>query len=78
MSLTLELAVIKVVADGPNQDAAAEIVSSVGGRLMSLREAGFTAQVTHRPEAIDAVIASLSRIATIEVNRSGGVEVHNV
>jgi acetolactate synthase small subunit len=78
MSLTLELAVINVMANGPRQDEAAEIVSSLGGRLISLHEAGFTAQVTHRPDAIDAMLARLTRVVDIEVNRSGAIEIQTV
>lgn len=45
---------------------------------MSLGEAGFTAQVTNRPEAIDAMIAELDGVAPIEVVRSGSLSVPKI
>ena len=69
----IELALVTVRASGDIQDKAAEIVSIAGGRLLSLDDAGFTAQVTNRPEAIDNMIGKLRMNVSIEVVRSGGL-----
>lgn len=69
----IELALVTVHASGDTQDEAAEIVSIAGGRLLSLDDAGFTAQVTNRPEAIDKMIGRLKTNVTIDVVRSGGL-----
>ncbi len=72
-TLVLELAIVTVRACGDVQDEASEIVSIAGGRLLSLDEAGFSAQVTNRPEAIDQMLADLRPYAPVEVVRSGGL-----
>ena len=69
----IELALVTVHASGDIQDEAAEIVSVAGGRLLSLDDLGFTAQVTNRPEAIDKMIGRLKTNVAVDVVRSGGL-----
>jgi len=71
--LVIELALVTVRASGEVQDEAAAIVSFAGGRLLSLDDSGFTAQVTNRPEAIDTMIGELRPNVAIDVVRSGGL-----
>jgi acetolactate synthase small subunit len=69
----IELALVTVRASGDAQDQAAEIVSIAGGRLLSLDDHGFTAQVTNRPEAIDHMIGRLEGSTLAAIVRSGGL-----
>ena len=72
----IELALVTVRASGDAQDHAAEIVSIAGGRLLSLDDHGFTAQVTNRPEAIDTMVGKLDRDALAAIVRSGGLSLN--
>lgn len=68
---TVELALVTVRAEGAAQDEAAEIVAAAGGRLITLNGEGFTAQVSNRPERIDAMIQCLRHAVPVEAVRSG-------
>jgi len=71
----LELAIVRVDAQGHILDEASEIVSATDGRLIELHEAGFTVQVVNRPETIDAMLERLKRLAPVQVNRSGALAI---
>jgi len=74
-SVQIELALVRVRASGKPLDEAAEIVGAAGGRLLSLSSEGFSAQVSSRPEKIEAMLSHLSRTAPTEVVRSGRLSV---
>jgi len=70
-SVHIELALVRVRARGSKLDEAAEIVGNAGGRLLSLSDDGFSAQVSSRPEKIEAMLGCLRRTAPVEAVRSG-------
>lgn len=66
-----ELALVTVSADGDAQDEAAAIIADAGGRLVAFNPHSLTAQISNRPEKIEAMLQGLRLTARVEVVRSG-------
>jgi acetolactate synthase-1/3 small subunit len=66
-----ELALVRVVAAGPRQDEALNVVGAWSGRLLELGPTHFTVELSAEPDRLNYFIAALKPHGAVTSLRSG-------
>lgn len=71
IGLTRELALVRVHAEGLDQDRAMDVVGRWSARLLELSEDEFTVELAGEPKRLTEFVEAIRPFGTIALSRSG-------